>query len=81
MVSKERTSITISPELFAEAKAYCQEVSKGMTRKISFSELVNNALEFYMDIHKETKEVTVVEDEELDFSTNGVASLENVQHV
>ena len=43
--NKERTSITIDPELLARARAYCADASTRASRKVSFSELVSVAVE------------------------------------
>jgi hypothetical protein len=62
--NKERTSITIRPDVFTKAKDYC--VSNG--EKISFSELVTRALDSYLTEKKEV--VTLV----TGVSTNGETS-------
>lgn len=43
--NKERTSITIDPELLARARTHCALASKVEGRKVSFSELVSRALQ------------------------------------
>jgi post-segregation antitoxin (ccd killing protein) len=42
--NKERTSITIDPELLKEAREYCATASQRRGRKVSFSELVSTAV-------------------------------------
>lgn len=42
--NKERTSITIDPELLKEAREYCATESQRRGRKVSFSELVSTAV-------------------------------------
>jgi len=46
--NKERTSITIDPELLARARAYCATASSRSGRKVSFSELVSVAVDGYI---------------------------------
>lgn len=47
--NKERTSITIDPELLTRARAYCVSASTRAGRKVSFSELVSVAVGGYID--------------------------------
>ena len=48
--SKSRTSITIDPKLWADAKLFAaRESAKPGSSKISFSELVELALKAYME--------------------------------
>lgn len=46
--NKERTSITIDPDLLARARAYCSQASLNTNRKVSFSELVSTAIASYI---------------------------------
>jgi post-segregation antitoxin (ccd killing protein) len=46
--NKERTSITIDPELLARARAHCVEASNRTGRKVSFSELVSVAVDAHI---------------------------------
>lgn len=51
--NKERTSITIDPELLARARAYCADASNRTGRKVSFSELVSVSVDGYISGEKE----------------------------
>jgi len=46
--NKERTSITIDPELLARARAHCAAASTRVGRKVSFSELVSTVLDAHI---------------------------------
>lgn len=47
--NKERTSITIDPDLLVRARAYCAKASAKESRKVSFSEVVSSSLERLLD--------------------------------
>ena len=51
--NKERTSITIDPDLLARARAYCTDASLRANRKVSFSELVSVAVEKHIAANTE----------------------------
>lgn len=46
--NKERTSITIHPDLLARVREHCKEQSELSGRKVSFSETVSKALEAHV---------------------------------
>lgn len=46
---RERTSITIDPELWKRAKRYCGSQTGPHGVRMSFSELVQSALQYYLD--------------------------------
>jgi hypothetical protein len=48
--NKERTSITIDPDLLARAREYCSAASKITGRKVSFSEVVSVSLQRHLDL-------------------------------
>lgn len=56
--NKERTSITIDPDLFARAKGYCRRTRVNSGKKFSFSELVSQALESFLP---EKAQITAIE--------------------
>lgn len=68
--NKERTSITIDPELLVRARAHCVQESLRAGRKVSFSELVSRALEGHM---------APSEDEDPWNSTSGIREVDYVQ--
>ena len=47
-LNKERTSISIDPELLAECKNYCKSLSVLSDKKLTFSRLVTQALKSYV---------------------------------
>jgi len=51
--NKERTSITIDPELLKEAREYCATASQSRGRKVSFSELVSTAVSGYINLSED----------------------------
>jgi len=48
--NKERTSITIDPDLLARAREYCKGASVKQGRKVSFSEVVSGSLQRMLDL-------------------------------
>lgn len=48
--NKERTSITIDPDLLARAREYCKAASEKQGRKVSFSEVVSGSLQRMLDL-------------------------------
>lgn len=51
--NKERTSITIDPDLLARARAHCVEATTTLGRKVSFSEVVSRAITALLDSREE----------------------------
>ena len=49
-LNKERTSISIDPELLAECKNYCKTMSLLGDKKLTFSKLVTQALNSYVKV-------------------------------
>lgn len=60
--NKERTSITIDPDLLSEAKTFCKEASACSTRKLSFSELVTQALRTFMHEEEDNEPTQALRD-------------------
>lgn len=54
--NKERTSITIDPELLTRARAYCADASTRAGRKVSFSELVSTAVDAHINTSSASSE-------------------------
>lgn len=48
--NKSRTAITIDPDLWDRAKAECERQTEASGRKVSFSALVERALERYLNL-------------------------------
>jgi len=45
--NKSRTAITINPDLWQKAKLRCEELGRKRDRRVSFSQLVEEALKAY----------------------------------